>query len=424
MAIDPDVDALLEGVYARLVALEAAPIGSGAGNLTAFGDLSDLSSVVNFLDILVATTDDEDSRLAERVAAVDISALPQVPLPIGGGGAVVDVGTRHVTEDGNDTADGLSWATAMASPQAAYDSLVAWAAANLGGSRQHVGTVKIGRAFYDLDEGLNLNLRYTADFVGEVNTRLHKSASIEGTTMLGSSSTTASELVVIPGPTTNDNAYGFRFYNLGFRPQPQMSAVLRTNDANFTTVKDCFARPLSGELDGFFIVCDGDWDNSWWDIQGNRVHGMGLIQAVAPTTNNQNRWYVANNQTFCSNPNLKGMIDIFNVFDSTFIGNNLEGDMVAVHAEKCGSCTFINNAGESTTDTYPAYVMPGGWWNIIMGGRWQIPNSTNGVFLDRAGGGSPVTVINPQATFTARLDGAKNRIIDPDGTVTLVGGFT
>ena len=65
--------------------------------------------------------------------------------------------------------------------------------------------------------------------------------------------------------------------------------------------------------------------------------------------------------------------------------------------------------------------MPGGWWNIIIGGRWQ--TATSGVFLDRSGGGSPVTVINPQATLTTRTDGAKNRIIDPAGTVTLIGGF-
>lgn len=336
------------------------------------------------------------------------------------GDVAADRGIRYVAEDGNTDNDGLSWTSPMASPQTAYDSLVDFAKANFTGDRFHVGVIEIGRGFFDLGDRLELQRNYSATFLGKINTRL-QTRNIESTTVLGSTSTTAKELVVIPGIAANSNAYGFKFVNLGFRPQPQMTAVLRTNDANFTSVIDCFARPPSGELDGFFIVCDGEWDNSWWDIQGNRIQDMGFIRTDNAVTNNQNRWYVANNQIFCSNSNLRGMLDLKRVSDSTFIGNNLEGDMVAVYAESCGNCSFINNSGESSSIDHAAYVMPGGWWNIIMGGRFQ--TQTSGIFLDRSAGGSSVTVINPQATLTTRTDGSKNRIIDPAGTVTLVGGF-
>ena len=378
MAIDPDVDDLLAVTNARLDQLE-----SGDGSHTHPGS---------------------------------------------NGGPLVDVGIRYVTEGGDDSSDGLSWATAMASPQAAYDALVTNFTSKgrtVINGRRHVGTVLLGphSTFYDVGEGLIVDKRAVAEFEGVQASKGQDPYA--WMSRLGTTSPTATALVHMVDVPNPSNGYGFEFRNLSFYADlavaTSLESMIRGNDANMTTVADCYADVDGGPFDGFFIKCDGNIDNSWWDVTANRVMSMGLIQAVAPTTNNQNRWTVEKNIVFCSNPNLRGMIDIFNVFDSTFIGNNLEGDMVAVYAEKCGSNSFLNNAGESRTNTHPAYVMPGGWWNIIIGGRWQTP--TSGVFLDRTGGGSPVTVINPQATLTTRTDGAKNRIIDPDGTVTLVGGF-
>ena len=373
MAIDPDVQDQLEGVYARLRDLESAPGGGG---------------------------------------------------PVGA--AAVEVGDRYVTEDGDDTKDGLSWATAKASPQAAYDDLVENfndQGHNIMKGRRHIGTVHLGphSTFYDVGEGLNLDKGAVAGFRG---VQASKGQDPYGwMSRLGTTSPTARWLVgMTTGPT---NGYGFKFRNLSFYADLDVAAslesMIRGYGASLVTVDDCYADVDNGPFDGFFIKCAGAVENSWWDVTANRVNSMGLIQTVQPTTNNQNRWNVEKNQVFCGNPNLRGQIDIYNVFDSSFIGNNLEGDMTAIYAEKCGSNSFINNSGESSTIEHPAIVMPGGWWNIIIGGRWQTP--TSGVFLDRTGGGSPVTVINPQATMTTRTDGAKNRIIDPKGTVTLLGGF-
>ncbi len=381
MAIDPDVAELLDVTNARLAALESG--GPGDGSHTHKG-----------------------------------------------GGPLVDVGIRYVTEGGDDSLDGLSWATAFASPQAAYDSLVAdfsvagFSAIN---GRRHVGTVLIGPhcTFYDVGEGLILDKGAVAEFRGVQASKGQDPYA--WMSRLGTTSPTATALVHMVDVPNSTNGYGFEFRNLSvyadLNVATSLESLIRADDANMVTVADCYADVDNGPFDGFFIKCSGGADNSWWDVTANRVNSMGLIQAVAPTTNNQNRWNVEKNQVFCTNPNLRGQIDIYNVFDSTFIGNNLEGDMVAVYAEKCGSNSFINNAGESTSAgiQYPAYVMPGGWWNVIIGGRWQTP--TSGIFLDRTGGGSRVTVINPQATLTTRTDGAKNRIIDPEGTVTLVGGF-
>ena len=118
MAIDPDVGALLDGVYARLASLETVPDGSSA--LGAVG-LADMDSVVNLLDVLAATSDDEDTRLADRLAVVDFTALPSVPLPGGGGSgaSAVDVGIRYVASSGNDSNDGYNWDTALATVSAA-----------------------------------------------------------------------------------------------------------------------------------------------------------------------------------------------------------------------------------------------------------------------------------------------------------------
>lgn len=353
----------------------------------------------------------------EMAAFLHRLALAGVVLP-----ESVDVGTRHVLpDDGDNKSDGLSWATAMKSPQAAYEDLVAWADANLGGDRWHVGTVEIGRSqqLIDLGEnGLDLHRRYTADFVGKVNTRL-QSAKIEGTTMLGSTSTVAEQLVSIPGPTANDNAYGFRFFNLGFQPQSQMTAVIRANDANFTTVRDCFARPLSGILDGHFIVCDGEWDNSWWDISGNRVQSMGLIRTPrSSVTQNQNRWNIFNNQNFFSHPDL-AMIDLYHVFDATIIGNNLEGRATGLRAKSSGSMT-LTNSGESSSD-HPFYHFQGGWWNTIVGGRCQYIGGNDGVFLQQDGG-LGTTVVNGQVRKgQPNGDHAKNQIVGSIDEVTLLG---
>ena len=89
------------------------------------------ASIINFLDFLAASGDDEDARLAERLRAVDTSGMgiqdimllqgPAGPTgPIGppgsgdGGGGVppVDVGIRYASPAGDNT-DGLSWQTAF-----------------------------------------------------------------------------------------------------------------------------------------------------------------------------------------------------------------------------------------------------------------------------------------------------------------------
>ncbi len=130
MAIDPDVQALLDGVYARLADVEA-DVEAATGGSSALGvvGLADIDSIVSLSDVLTATVDDEDTRLADRLAAVDIAALPSVPLPgDGGGAAAVDVGIRYASLAGDNT-DGLSWATAFHSVKdavlaAGRDSLV------------------------------------------------------------------------------------------------------------------------------------------------------------------------------------------------------------------------------------------------------------------------------------------------------------
>ncbi len=373
--------------------------------------------------------DELDTRI-ETLESPFLTEQAHAAIPHDGDGttAAVDVGVRYVTEEGGGKKDGLSWWDAMASPQAAYDALVTNftdRGFDTINGRSHIGKVKLGphSSFYDVGDGLILNQNRVAEFQGVQTSKGQDPYA--WMSRLGTTSPDATSLVRMHDKPTPENSYGFEFRNLSFYADltvaTSLESMIRGHAANMVTVADCYADVDGGPFDGFFIKCSGVVDNSWWDVTGNRVNSMGLIQAVAPTTNNQNRWNVEKNVVFCSNPNLRGMIDIFNVFDSTFEKNNLEGDMVAVHAEKCGSCTFINNSGESRNIDHPAYVMPGGWWNVIIGGRFQ--TSSSGVFLDRSGGGSPVTVINPQATMGTRTDGAKNRIIDPKGTVTLVGGF-
>ena len=140
MAIDPDVQALLDGVYARLADLEDNSPG-GSGFLGVANGPADATATVSLLDMLGATVDDEDSRLGNRLNAVDLALLPQFPLPSGpegpegppgpagppgsGGGAgpFPDVGNRYVAKTGSDSNDGLSWGSAKLTLKAACEDL-------------------------------------------------------------------------------------------------------------------------------------------------------------------------------------------------------------------------------------------------------------------------------------------------------------
>ena len=371
MAIDPDVDDLLIITNARLDALESG--GPGDGAHTHQGS---------------------------------------------NGGPLVDVGIRYVTEGGDDSSDGLSWATALASPQVAYDALVAhFDVEGLTAikGRRHVGTVMIGphSTFYDVGEGLILNKAAVAEFKG-----VQASKGIDPyawMSRLGTTSPTATalvHLVDVPHPT---NSYGFEFRNLSFYADlaeaTSLECMIRANDANATTVDNCYADVDGGPMDGFFIICDGEADNSWWTITNNQVKSMGLVQTARPSTNNQNRWNIGYNEVFCSNRNLRGMIDLFNVFDTTIIGNTLEGNMVGCYLGSCGNINAINNSGESSIPGDPFYVMDWGWGNNIVGGRCQISASTEGIFLLNRSGVAP-TVMNGLCTKVSELSGSKYRVVD------------
>ena len=368
MAIDPDVDDLLAVTNARLDQLE-----SGDGSHTHPGS---------------------------------------------NGGPLVDVGIRYVTEGGDDSSDGLSWATAMASPQAAYDALVTNFTSKgrtVINGRRHVGTVLLGphSTFYDVGEGLIVDKRAVAEFEGVQASKGQDPYA--WMSRLGTTSPTATALIHLDDVPNPSNSYGFEFRNLSFYADlavaTSLESMIQANDANMTTVADCYADVDGGPLDGFFIKCDGNSDNSWWDVTGNRVNSMGLIQAVAPTTNNQNRWTVEKNIVFCSNRNLRGMIDLFNVFDATIIGNTLEGNMVGTYLGSCGNITAINNSGESSEPGDPFYVMDWGWGNNIVGGRCQISDSTEGIFLLNRSGVAP-TVMNGLCTKVSELSGSKYRVVD------------
>ncbi len=334
-------------------------------------------------------------------------------------------GIRYVTETGNDLNDGQSWPTALASPQAAYDDLVTWAIANLGGdARKHVGVVHIGRrtdgGFYDVDDGLVLNNLYTCDFVGEVMTRL-QDEDIQGTSRLGSTSATATALVF--GTNTGVTSYGHKFINLGFIVDPAvntaMTSCIEAIGWNFVNVKDCWARGVGGAWTGFFIEAEGGTDNSWWTVENNRVTGMGLLFIPGLASFNNNRWWVGHNQVFVDFTGsgiegLTAMIRVKRLFDSTFIQNNLEGGNKAVEFfGGGGNCTWINNSGETNTHDNPFYEFNATFNHTIIGGRCEtVEESQTGAFVNTIGTCGGIWVFNPLLkTTTDPATGFKDRLL-------------
>jgi parallel beta-helix repeat protein len=335
-------------------------------------------------------------------------------LEAGNGGGAVDVGVRCVTDEGDNSNDGLTWATAKASPNAAYENLVDEFDGTMINGRRHVGEVQIAPRDGFYNEPLRLNKGAVASFRGQASAGQDPYGKMS---RLGTTSPTEKALVYMDDDPNPSNGYGFSFYGLSFYADLDVATSLESmifaDDANMVTVERCYADVDNGPFDGFFVKGRGGADNSWWDLIGNRVNSMGLIQAVAPTTNNQNRWNINRNKVFCSNPNLKGQIDLFNVFDATLAGNNIEGDMVGIYLASCGNITANNNSGESHNADYPFYVMDWGWGNNIFGGRCQIPDSSEGIFLLNRSGLAP-TVTNGVCSKQRRRNGSKYLVVDAD----------
>ncbi len=338
-------------------------------------------------------------------------------------GLAVATGTRYVAENGNDNNDGLSWPTAFASPQAAVDNLVAYATANYTfiNGRVHAGKVVIGphTTFFDVGEGLVFNKNYAMEIIGVTTSRA--TAAYTGQSALGTTSATATELINL---TTSPNAYGFEFRNLTFlvdmNVNTSIEQIILADDCNQFTVTDNYARASNGPLEGYFIKMTGSLDSSWWTIENNRISNMGLLTS-AGTTTNQNRSWVAHNQIFFSSAGVLPMINLEKWDDALFINNNIEGQSIGIFAKNCGSCTFIENAGEATNSDDPFYKFDGGFWNTIIGGRIQIPTSNQGIFLEQIGG-TGTTIIHPAVSLDTITDGSKTNLSETvQGVITLYG---
>jgi hypothetical protein len=336
----------------------------------------------------------------------------------GEGGGGVEPNARWVTEDGNDSNNGLSWATAYATPQAAYDELVTLADAWSGAFRKHVGKVYIaGRTdggFYNVGEGLALNNYRTCEFIG-LTTR-GQQTDYQSASRLGTNSATATALI-LPTINAGQTSYGFKFRNLSFRiaaVNTSLVTCLKGMEWNMVDVIGCYARPDRGiGYEGWFIQAHPGNDNSWWTVENNRIQNMAFLKVLGTVgEQNNNSWWVAHNQCFMSGKTVpKAMIEGSYWYKSTIIGNWFEGESVAVHLLACGNIDLAYNHGEASNSDDPFYVMDWGWWNTITGGSCQTPNSNSGIFLLNRSATGPI-VTSPMAGKTQRTDGQKNWVVD------------
>lgn len=338
MAIDPDVQAQLDGVNARLAAVEAVPAGGGT-HFLAFDDVAGLDSVVDFLNVLAATGDGEDLRLAGRLAAVDTTTLPTVPLPTGG--VSFDFGVRYVHPAGSDTSDGYSTATPQATLQAAIDALP-----DTGGTIHLAGNQR-----HDVVDGLvqERSKRVAFTSPGRGARAQHHGIDLDGPVIY--SSTGAQTLISFTPPSGEDNTYGFSWENINFELSPTTTKVFEAVDVNYMRVVDCGAQKAAGDPahPGFIFIdsrsttsgSNPGADSSWWRIRDNYVAGGSLVKAIGP---NINQWVIEGNVNFP-----KDQPAVFLDFPVRCVirDNNLEGGTAAAIYLKSGYGNRLDgNAGE------------------------------------------------------------------------------
>lgn len=362
--------------------------------------------------------------------------------PVGGGEAPVDVGVRYVTEDGHDGNTGLSWATAFATPQGAYDDLCAFADANWAkvNGRTHVGSIHIARKAngtpYDVGR-LELRKTHSAEFHGHGITRAQDD--FVGLVRFTTTSAVETEMVALTDDITTSNGYGFKFINLGFtidcNVATSVTAIIRANDCNFVDVKGCRANATNMTNGLFFLETDGNADNSWWDVSGNRTHGMGFYRCVGTQFNN-NRSQFSHNQVFGTRsgtglPVIDALFDLDRVNDATFSNNNCESANIGFKVNGGDNNLFLNNAGECDSFDTPFYNFNSCADQLVVGGRATVGGqgtSVNGVLVLVDGTSRRIVLVHAAIEPTGTATAIKDKAVDNSDnkgnlTVMTANGF-
>lgn len=393
-----------------------------------------MSGIINFLDYLRATSDDEDTRLAERLAVVDASQFnveelialqgpegPQGPPGTSGSGTdAIEVFQRYVDpNDGINTQNGWSPGQAMRSIQAAYDDLVAVVNAKTGkglGSRVPTGEIillpgghDIGSAALDflrtrpvVMRGLHRSYRrqsMESEYEGLPHPRLSATSYL-----YTSAAIPPSRYIDMSQQSMFINGYGFEFRDFDmYFDKPGISYGIYAPNVNFLNVENVgfVARSASTDatmvaLRGFKDIANGD-DCSWWRITNNYFAKMSIAHlgedgVVGQQNHHTFRDNVAHG-TGDSHPT--PAIACYYTHRSMFDHNNLEGYGTGILlGEQSWQNTIIGEAGEST----PLFVdIEHGFANLIMVMGINAPAATDVLVRVRGLSGNNL-VITPAIT--------------------------
>lgn len=205
---------------------------------------------------------------------------------------MTELGLRYVSDEGNDSNDGLSWATAKRSPQAAYNDVSG-----------PVTVFLAPRGRYDVGDGLALARNKTGVFTSWRDHRRGPwNASVNRDSATLWSSTGAQRLVTFDYPNVLHNGYGFEFANLNFEISQTTEIVFDAVAMNDMLIDNCGAAPPDWwpEMDFVFVRAHhntpiGD-DSSWFRISRNHIAGGGRL--IDATGWNVNQWVIRENKVY------------------------------------------------------------------------------------------------------------------------------
>lgn len=319
---------------------------------------------------------------------------------------------RWVDPNGNDSNDGLSRLTPMATIQVAYNDLKTAAEANesvsLSSDILPVGTINLAPGLHDVGTGVVFAHRRPAKIRGALAGALPgRYLSTTASTIY--SSGTPTQLVTVGGQSAGAQTFGGEFEDVAFRLTSSQSCGIKLVAANHVRVERCsgFAA-TDANLDAHLILVDNDiadgGDGSWGQVLNCSAQHIGLVKC--DTDGQINYWRILNNHITQGSAATSAILldSDTGVVSCEISQNHIEGpdDSAgpAISLTRAYGCICVNNFGECRDLDFPFYTLFG-TQNLILGGRCTAESAgTTGVFINLVDGADFNTVIVPMLRDT------------------------
>jgi hypothetical protein len=279
---------------------------------------------------------------------------------------------------GDDTNDGLSWATAKLTIQSAYDSLPSTGGAIIGTSGD-----------YDVGAGLVITKDKPLSLRSVNGNATWRSAEGGYDTMrIYSSNPACTALISLADGVGVNNHYGGIFDGLFFKfTQENTKYAIYGQNWSHCKVHHCTFLRDGGltAVDQIAILTKtnltyGD-DNSWWNISENMCGGLALCEmGIQGTIQNCNHILVKDNVLFGRGKAEVGIAPAIRINGSNrsiVRDNSIERYKYAVYFDKCVGCVSEGNAGDGNTVEIFQYIYNNSIRCYVNNGGCYTPDATD-----------------------------------------------